>query len=113
MGIKVRTMVSQHYKDKRSSRENFIKEYLGGDGYIVDGFVVDRHHKDGLEVHSLTDKGVIIIHNLVSGKLISKLIARPQQLRRYYQSTGREPPPEYEDMLKLALEHQRLGYNNM
>ena len=113
MVIKVKIMVSQHYKDKRSSREDFIKEHLGGDGYIVDGFVVDKHHPAGLEVHSITDKGVIIIHNLISGKLCTKLLARPQQIKRYYESTGREPPPEYKDILRLAREHQELGYNNV
>lgn len=105
-------MVSQHYKDKRNRREYFIKEYLGGGGYIVDGFVVDKGHKDGLEVHSLTDKGVIIIHNLSSGKLITKLIARPQQIIRYYKMTGRNPPPEYDNILQLAKWHTSLNYNN-
>lgn len=64
-GIKEeRKMVSNHYKIKRNSREEFINKYLGGDGRMVDGFVIDKGHRNGLEVHSVTENGVIIIHNL-------------------------------------------------
>lgn len=105
-------MVSKHYETQRSERDKFIDEKLNGDGYIIDGFVVDKGHKHGLEVHSITNNGVIIIHNLVSGKLVTKLLARPNQIKRYYESTGREPPSEYEDVLKLARQHQILGYNH-
>ena len=104
-------MESRHYKNSRGKREDFIEEYLHDDGVMVDGFIVDKGHKKGLEVHSITDKGIIVIHNLHSGKLITKLIARPQQIKRYYESTGREPPPEYEDILELAREHHILGSN--
>lgn len=105
-------MISRHYNKERYKREKFIDERVGS-GYIIDGFIVDKHHKDGLEVHSITDNGIIIIHNLKSGKLITKLIARPQQIKRYYESTGREPPPEYDRVLYLARWHESLGYNNV
>lgn len=104
-------MVSQHYRNKRNKREKFIDEYLNGDGYIIDGFVIDKGHKDGLEVHSITENGIIIIHNYHSGKLITKLLARPKQITRYYEMTGREPPKEYEKILQLAKWHECLNYN--
>lgn len=106
-------MVSRHYESQRCERENFIKEHLNDDGLMVDGFIVDKGHKNGLEVHSVTEKGIIVIHNLKSGKLITKLLARPQQIKRYYESTGREPPSDYENILKLARLHESLGYNNV
>ena len=105
--------MTKHYKNKRCNREKFISEHLEDDGNIVDGFVVDKGHPNGAEVHSITDKGIIIVHNFYSGKLVTKLLARPQQIKRYYESTGRTPPPEYESILELARLHQRLGYNNM
>ena len=113
MESETKNIISKHYQNDRIDREDFIKKHLGGDGYIVDGFIVDRHHKDGLEVHSLTDKGVFIIHNLASGKLCTKLLARPNQIIRFYESTGREKPPEYEDILRLARLHKKLGYHEM
>lgn len=107
------TMVSKHYKTKRANREDFIREHLGGDGYMVDGFIVSRNHPMGDEIHNVTDNGLIKIYNIDSGKLCTKLIARPNQIMRLYESTGREKPPEYEDILELAREHKRLGYNEI
>ena len=106
-------MVSQHYKNERCSREDFIKERLGGDGRVVDSFIIDKGHIKGLERHDITDNGIIIIYNAVSKKLISKLIARPQQIKRYYKYTGRQPPEEYKSVLKLAKLHEILGYNKI
>lgn len=105
-------MVSKHYLNRRSEREKFIQECVG-QGYIVDGFIVDREHPNGAEVHSITDNGIIIIHNLLSGKLVTKLLARPQQIKRYYKNTKREPPEEYEKILELARIHNELGYNEI
>lgn len=106
-------MITQHYKNNRCNRENFINEYLGGDGYIIDGFVVDKGHKMGLECHSITENGIIIIHNYHSDALITKLIARPHQIMRYYEHTKRQPPTEYESVLELARLHEKLGYNKI
>lgn len=103
---------TNHYNNERYNREKFIDKYIG-DGYIVDGFVVDKGHINGVEVHSITENAIIIIHNYRTGKLITKLLARPQQIKRYYETTGRKHPPEYNDILALAREHNILGYNNM
>lgn len=104
---------TNHYKNQRYKREKFIEECLGGDGKVVDVFVVDKGHKNGLEVHQITDKGIIVIYNKNSKKLCTKLVARPQQIERYYELTGRPPPSEYDDILKLAREHNILGYNEI
>lgn len=106
---KKKQKISRHYRIKRYRREKFIEDI--DEGYIIDGFIVDRGHRNGAEVHSITSNGVIIIHNLKSGKLITKLLARPSQIKRYYKYTGRETPPEYKNILKLAELHKILGYN--
>lgn len=103
--------VTKHYQMQRNKRERFINKYIDGDGFIVDGFIVDNGHINGAEVHSITDKGIIIIHNLDSGALVTKLIAKPKQIERYYKHTGREPPPEYAHILELAKWHESLCYN--
>lgn len=105
-------METEHYKNQRYNREKFINEHIG-DGYIVDGFIVDKGHPHGAEVHSITENAIIIVHNYHTGKLVTKLLARPQQIRRYYEATGREHPPEYEHILELARWHNILGYNYM
>lgn len=106
-------MTSNHYLNQRTKREKFIEEQLGGDGQVIDSFIVDKGHIRGEEIHKITDNGIIIIFNKTSGKMVSKLIARPQQIKRYYQNTGREPPEEYERILKLAKERNILGYNEI
>jgi hypothetical protein len=104
--------MTNHYKNKRYNREKFIDEHLGN-GHVVDEFVVDRGHPNGAERHCITDNGIIIVYNVVTGKLVTKLLARPQQIKRYYESTGKKHPPEYDNILKLAYQHQCLGYNNI
>lgn len=106
-------MISQHYKNKRRKREKFIDKYIHDDGSIIDEFIVDKGHKNGVELHCITDNGIIIIKNFNSGKLITKLIAREHQIQRYYLSTGRTPPPQYEKVLYIARWHESLGYNYM
>lgn len=101
-------MVSNHYKNKRYKREKIINKYINGDGCIIDGFIVDRNHGDGAEMHSITENGIILIHNIETGKLITKIIARPSQIKRYYRGSGRQPP-RY--LLELAAWHEELQYN--
>ena len=105
-------MVSEHYKSHRCRREKFIDEHFG-DGRIIDEFIVDRGHPKGAERHCIMDNGVIVIYNVISRKLVTKILARPQQIKRYYESSGKEPPLEYENVLKLAREHNILGYNSL
>ena len=101
-------MVSKHYKSKRYKRERFINKCLHGDGKVIDSFIVDKGHKNGLERHDITENGIIVIYNKNSGKLCTKLVARPQQIERYYHNSGREPPLW---LLELCEWHESLHYN--
>lgn len=105
-------MTSKHYQEQRSEREKFIDEHFGDD-YIVDEFIVDKGHPHGAERHCITNNGIIIVYNANSGKLVTKLLARPQQIKRYYESSGRKLPLEYENILRLAKQHNILGYNEL
>ena len=100
-------MVSKHYQGQRSKREKFIDEHFKY-GYIVDEFIVDKRHPHGAERHCIASNGIIIIFNLNSGKLVTKLIARVGQLKRYYYNFGRNPPSY---LIDLARKHESLGYN--
>ena len=100
-------MTSNHYYKRRYKRQMIINKYIGN-GNVVDRFVVDKGHKNGAEIHSITDTGLIIIHNQNTGKLITKLIARPEQIKRYYKGCRKQPPKW---LLDLAEWHKSLGYN--
>lgn len=106
-------MVSRHYLIQRNEREKFIEECLGGDGKVIDSFIINKGHKKGLERHEITDNGIIIIYNLRTYKLITKKIARPFQIKKYYQFTGKRYPKGYRRILALAKRHQILGYNKL
>lgn len=98
---------SVHFDVERQGRNAFIHKFIGM-GSVVDSFVINRGHPGGAELHSVTDTAIIIIHNLETNKLITELIARPEQLRRLYRSAGKEPPRK---ILKLAYKHNIERYN--
>lgn len=98
---------SLHYTFDRQNRRSFIQGHMG-EGNIIDSFVVDRGHPGGAEIHSVTDTAIIIIHNQKTNKLITELIARPEQLRRLYRSVNREVPSK---ILSLAYKHNIACYN--
>ena len=101
-------LTSIHYSTERQERHAFIQQHIG-EGNIIDSFVVDRGHPSGAEIHSVTDTAIIIIHNQRTNKLITELIARPEQLR-LYRSENREVPPK---VLSLAYKHNIASYNEI
>ena len=94
-------MTSKHYTDDRKVREELIKKI--GLGNEIGIFRVDKGHPNGAELHTVTDTGIIIIRNERTHKMVTKLIARPNQIKRY--------GIERKDVIEIAREHQILGYN--
>lgn len=94
-------MTSRHYNRDRIIREKLIKEI--GLGKEIATVRVDRGHKDGAELHTITTTGIIIIRNERTHKMVTKLIARPNQIKRYGINDKK--------VLEIAREHQTLGYN--
>ena len=102
-------MTSLHYMKERMTREYCI-EYIIGDGHVIESFVLNKGHKDGQEIHLLTNTGIIVIENYYTKKVITKLIARPGQIRRYYANIGKSAP---QWLLMLAFQHQKMEYNHL
>lgn len=82
-----------------------------GEGLCVDAFIVDKGHPNGNEVHYILDNGVIVITNERTGKIVTELIARPKQIYRYWNGVGEDFPEEHREIIALAREHQKNGYN--
>lgn len=95
---------SKHFINDRIEREQHIKEI--GYGKPVASFIVDRGHKNGPEIHEITDTGIINIYNEKTRKLVTKLIARPGQIKRYF-TEGNAPA----NLLAVARANTRLAYN--
>ena len=97
-------MTSKHFTQDRTDRERRIREI--GYGEKVASFVVDRGHKNGPEIHEITSTGIINIYNQFTKKLVTKLIARPAQIKRYFK--GNAP----KELLAVAKYNTyTLGYN--
>ena len=102
-------MNSFHYTSARQARNEFIETAIG-DGVVIDSFLVDNGHPKGAEIHSVTDTGIILIYNSVTNKLITKLIARPEQIRKLYRSEGRDAPKK---IINIARKHNIHKYNEV
>lgn len=97
-------MTSKHWEEERKNREELIRAI--GIGEVVDSFIVDKGHKNGPERHEITSTGIIIVYNNRTNKMVTKLIARVGQIKRYYKD-GNTP----KELIKIARKHTELGYN--
>lgn len=98
-------MTSKHYSNDRQARERLINEI--GNGKVIKSVVIDRGHRNGAEIHEISDTGIITIFNQRTRKMITRLIARPGQIRRYFKENEVIP----NELINLAREHQRMAYN--
>ena len=69
-------------------------------------FTVDKGHKNGAEIHVITENGIIHIYNKASKKYITGLIARPGQLTRYGVII-----PDF--VIHRAMVHTSMDYNEI
>lgn len=95
-------MTSYHYTHDRKQRERKIQKI--GEGSIYAEFLVDHGHINGAEKHVITTTGIIIIYNAVTLVLITKIIARPAQIKRYFPD-GNFP----EEIVEHAKLNQKRG----
>ena len=99
-------MNSQHWITERKKRDQLVKRI--GWNYEVKRLIIDKNHRNGKEIHVITDTGLVYIFNQRTGKRITVLIARPGQLKRYW---GDEKVPE--KLMSIAKEHVEKGYNRV
>lgn len=99
-------MNTKHYTNDRQTRENLINTIIG-EGEEFKTFKVDRGHRNGAELHTITTTGIIIIRNARTKKVVTKLIARPGQIKRYFETITEA----VQRIIELAILHTRLGYN--
>lgn len=104
----MKNTVSFHYREDRRERENLIREI--GYGTKLEEFLEDRGHPNGAEIHILSTTGIVTIFNARTNKLITKIIATPGQIRRYYENRGRVAP---EDIIRIAYENRKKNPYNI
>jgi len=106
---------SKHASFYRENRLSKALE-LNNRSKAISTFVVDRNHRDGQEFHVITENAIVFIFNKRKYEqhspdcFITVLIARPGQIKRYYDAIGRTAP---EDVLNAARTWQKAGYNKI
>lgn len=100
-------MNSKHYTRDRQQREAIINQI--GIGNVIKEMVIDRGHRNGPEIHKITDTALILVYNQRTGILVTKLIARPAQILRYYSDDELKPRA----VVKLARKHVEMGWNEI
>lgn len=96
-----------HCKEERCGRLHFIEDEIGFGKPLITA-IIDKHHKNGSEIHTLTDTGIVIIQNKRTEKIITYKIANPYQVKQLYRQNGKLAP---DFILEIAVEHVELGYN--
>lgn len=99
---------TEHLHSDRRERVRRIARDIGF-GHPVRQCLVDTGHAAGLEVHVLTNTGIVLVFNAGSGKLVTVLIARPGQVRRYYEPFGEAVP---RDILERAYRNACVNHWN-
>jgi len=98
---------SFHYEQYRKEREKFIKAHEYDKGKTIACFRVVKGEGIPPQIHVVTSTGLIIVKDM-RGRVITKMIARPEQIKRLYRDVGLEPP---EEVMMLAYLHNVNGYN--
>lgn len=97
--------VTKHFKE----RVYRLNASGMGIGMVASGFLVDKGHENGMEEHYITTTGLIIIRNHNSGQAITILVARPEQVKRYYDELGHLLPSK---ILKVAERNRSNRLNH-
>lgn len=106
---------SFHMKKDRNNRLKTVLK-IEKQMKIDRSFLVDKGHKDGQEIHVVTENGIIFIYNFMKlflhsqNALVTILIARPNQVERLYTACKLTPSQE---ILNKCFEHQRQGLNRI
>jgi hypothetical protein len=96
---------TKHWNKDRKSRLEKVLEICNGDlGNPVYSFLVDEAHNDGKEIHTLTDKCVLIIQNEVTKNFVTLWLPWPGKVKRYWFKRGSRLPidPVFDKIMGLS-----------
>lgn len=107
--------VSAHMANNDRNNRRVVAASLDKKAHVVASFLVDKGHKDGQEVHVVTNNGIIYVFNHMKlflgahNALVTILIARPNQVERLFEACGM---PVDEAIIAKCKEHQARGLNH-
>lgn len=80
---------------------------------IVAGYVIDKGHTNGNEVHIIYHKALIKIYNQNTKKYITPIAARPGQIKRYFGKSPSVYNKVRKEVLHYAWHNVEAGLNNV
>lgn len=85
-------------------------ERMGDFGNPVYSFKVNTGHEKGDEIHTITDNAFVVVQNLSSGRIVTAFPGTVNQIYRYWNLRGVEPPHDrlFQDIVNKARSNQRL-----
>lgn len=106
--------LTNHFNNDRRNRLELLNKKTTNIGNPVYSFVVNCGHINGKEIHTITEKGVILIHNIKTKNLVTMLFARPGQIIRYWKALNLVLPndPIFKLIIKYSKLNKDLGHNN-
>lgn len=100
---------SRHIRQDRRERMNCINNLnISENSKILHCFEINTGHRNGAEVHIVRNNGIVEVFNTITKTHIASIIARPQQIQRYYNFLKIQVP---EHTLKLCQLHKQLKLN--
>lgn len=105
--------ITSHALYKRKNRLSKVLE-LDKEPKIDKVFLVDRGHKEGQELHCVSQEGIIYIYNFIKLYMetedcfVTALIARPNQVKRLYEECKLNVNQQ---IIDRCYEHQKLKFN--
>ena len=107
--LEAQSQETGHWQNDNPNRKNYVQSQKSSTP--LRAFVVDKGHKNGAEVHVVHDNATIYIFNRRTHRKITVLVARPGQIRRYWNKGW--VPADIKPLLNLAFENQKQELNQL
>lgn len=104
-GVRKMTIFTRHFIEDRGDRFERIRKEIGF-GKLLKVEYIDNHHRNGAEIHYITDTGVIFVKNARTHKMVTIEVVAVHQLKKYWEDAL--IPVK---MLEIARQHERIGAN--
>ena len=103
---------TDHAKYERNDRFSAFEMCLVK-GRPIAGFVVDRKHEKGLEIHIIYSNGLVSILNKDRLRIVTKFCPSPSRMEKYWTNQGKRVPRDLEYILSVCRYNVSMGYNNL
>jgi len=99
-----------HFINERQNRIDFIDKHDKTIGRPIQQFIEDKGHKKGIEIHTLTDTGLLIVRNKNSDEIVTIFYLTTERFLALYESIGLSYPKK---VFRRVVENEFRGWCNI